>query len=199
MKAKRYRNYNYVKNNSKLTKRRRYYQNHRSNKDLGAVFDKHIKCEFEDHDVDSTMKTMTKQPYVHHVPVLTGGMGYEEVYEFYKNYFIGKMPDDTKVERISRTVGKEQVVDELILKFTHDRQIDYILPGIPATGRYVELPHVVVMKFNGNKIAHEHIYWDQGSLLAQIGLLDTNNLPITGVEQSKKLQQLAAITIRDKK
>ena len=201
MKAKHHRNYNYGKNNDnkQTKKRRKYYQNHYSNKDLGAVFDKHIKCEFEDHDVDATMKTMTKQPYVHHVPVLTGGMGYDGVYDFYKNYFVGKMPDDTKVERISRTVGKEQVVDELIMRFTHDRQIDFMLPGIPATGRYVELPLVVVMKFNCNKIAHEHIYWDQGSLLAQIGLLDTNNLPITGVEQSKKLQQLAAITIGDKK
>ena len=85
---------------------------------LGAVFDKHIKCEFEDHDVDATMKTMIREPYVHHVPIMTGGVGYDAVYNFYKNHFVGKMPKDTKVERISRTVGKDQVVDELILKFT---------------------------------------------------------------------------------
>jgi carboxymethylenebutenolidase len=157
---------------------------------LGAVFDKHIKSEFEDHNVDATMKTMVKQPYVHHVPVLTGGVGYEGVYNFYENYFVGKMPDDTKVERISRTVGKDQVVDELILKFTHNRQIDFVLPGVKPTGKYVELPHVVVMKFKGNKIAHEHIYWDQGSLLAQIGILDTKSLPVVGIEQSSKLQEL---------
>jgi carboxymethylenebutenolidase len=161
---------------------------------LGAVFDKHIKYEFQDHDVDATMKTMVKEPYVHHVPMLTGGIGYDKVYNFYKNHFVGKMPDDTKVERISRTVGKDQVVDELILKFTHDREIEYLIPGIPPTGKYVELPHVVVMKFVGNKIAHEHIYWDQASVLAQIGLLDTsnNNLPVKGIEQSRKLQELVA-------
>jgi carboxymethylenebutenolidase len=177
---------------SKLKKNKKNNKAKRNKKrsSLGAVFDKHIRCEFQDHDVDATMKTMVREPYVHHVPMLTGGRGYDEVYNFYKNHFVGKMPDDTIVERISRTVGKDQVVDELILKFTHDKEIDYLIPGIPPTGKYVELPHVVVMKFVGNKIAHEHIYWDQASLLAQIGHLDANNLPVKGIEESRKLQQL---------
>lgn len=157
---------------------------------LGAIFDKHIKNEFEQHDVDATMKTMVRQPYVHHVPTLTGGVGYDEVYDFYKNHFVDMMPDDIKTEHISRTVGKDQVVDELILKFTHDKQIDYMLPGIAPTGKYVELPHVVIMKFSNDKILHEHIYWDQASLLVQIGLLESKNLPIKGIEQSRRLQQL---------
>jgi carboxymethylenebutenolidase len=179
-------------NNKHKKRKKNNKTKRRSNKrySLGAIFDKHIKFEFQDHDVDATMKTMVKEPYVHHVPMMTGGRGYDHVYNFYKNHFVGKMPDDIKVERISRTVGKDQVVDELILKFTHDREIDYLIPGIAPTGKYVELPHVVVMKFVGNKIAHEHIYWDQASLLAQIGLLDANNLPVKGVEQSRKLQEL---------
>jgi carboxymethylenebutenolidase len=172
------------------TDKKREKNNKTKRYSLGAIFDKHIKCEFQDHDVDATMKTMVEEPYVHHVPMMTGGRGYDEVYNFYKNHFVGKMPDDIKVERISRTVGKDQVVDELILKFTHDREIDYLIPGIAPTGKYVELPHVVVMKFVDNKIAHEHIYWDQASLLAQIGLLDANNLPVKAVEQSRKLQEL---------
>src|SRR5919197_3746643 len=173
------------KMNDKTKRNKRQYS-------LGAVFDKHIKCEFEDHDVDATMKTMVREPYVHHVPMMTGGIGYDMVYDFYKNHFIGKMPNDTKVERISRTVGKDRVVDELILKFTHDREIKFMIPGIAPTGKYVELPHVVVMKFKGNKIAHEHIYWDQASLLAQIGVLDADKLPVAGIQQSKRLQALAA-------
>jgi carboxymethylenebutenolidase len=178
-----------LKKNKKNNKTKR----NKKRSSLGAVFDKHIKCEFQDHDVDATMKTMVREPYVHHVPMLTGGRGYDEVYNFYKNHFVGNMPGDTKVERISRTVGKDQVVDELILKFTHDKEIDYLIPGIPPTGKYVEIPHVVVMKFVGNKIAHEHIYWDQASVLAQIGLLDTSNsdLPVKGIEESRKLQELA--------
>jgi carboxymethylenebutenolidase len=62
------------------------------------------------------------------------------------------MPDDIKIEHILRTLGKDQVVDELILKFTHEKQIDFKVPGIAPTGMYVELPHVAVMKFSGNKI-----------------------------------------------
>lgn len=158
---------------------------------LGKVFDKHVKFEFEDKDVDLTMKTMVKEPYVHHVPVMTGGVGYNRVYNFYKYDFVGKMPKDVKITRISRTVGKNQVVDELILSFTHDVEIKSMLPGIQPTGKYVELPHVVVMKFRGNKIVHEHIYWDQASLLTQIGVLDPRSLPITGIEQSQKLKELS--------
>jgi len=179
------------KNKKKKSNQKTKNYNNKKRSGLGAIFDKHIKCEFEDRDVDATMKTMVKEPYVHHVPALTGGVGYDQVYNFYKTHFVGKMPDDTKIERISRTVGKDQVVDELILKFTHDREIEYMIPGIPPTGKYVELPHVVVMKFVGTKIAHEHIYWDQASLLAQIGLWDTNSLPVKGIEQSRKLQELA--------
>ena len=164
---------------------------HTQEPNLGAVFDQHIKHEFQDHDVDATMQTMTKEPCVHHVPVMTGGIGYEGVYNFYKNHFIGKMPDDTKIVRISRTVDKEQVVDELILSFTHDKEIDFMLPGVPATGKYVEIACVVVMNFKDGKISHEHIYWDQASLLVQIGLLDPKLLPVTGGEQAKRLLELS--------
>ena len=155
--------------------------------DLGAIFDAHVKHEFVVKDVDATMKTMTNAPYVHNVPTLTGGDGYAGVCHFYTDCFVGKMPPDTQVERISRTVGEDQVVDELILTFTHDRPIEFMLPGIAPTGRKVVLPHIVVMKFEGDKVAHEHIYWDQGSLLAQVGLLGPKKLPVTGAEQAQKL------------
>jgi len=160
-------------------------------KNLGAIFDKHVKHEFIDHDVEATMKTMVNEPIVHNVPVLTGGIGFDGVFNFYKNHFVGKMPNDTKIIRISRTIGKDQVVDELILSFTHDIEIKSMLPGIPPTGRYVELPHVVVMKFKGNKILHEHIYWDQASLLVQIGLISSKSLPVTGIEQARNLLKLS--------
>ncbi len=154
---------------------------------LGDVFDKHIEFEFDKEDVDATMTTMTTDPYVHHVPTVTGGMGYNGVYNFYKNHFIGKMPKDMKITNISRTIGNDQVVNELIISFTHDKEIEYMLPGIEPTGKYVEIPHVVVMKFENNKIAHEHIYWDQASVLVQIGLLEPEKMPVTERKQSKKL------------
>jgi carboxymethylenebutenolidase len=159
--------------------------------DLGALFDGHVEREFADHDVYATMETMVPEPYVHCVPNMTGGFGGQRVRRFYSEHFINQIPKDAKVTPISRTIGKDQVVDELILSFTHDTQWDYLLPGIPPTGKLVELPHVVVMKFEDGKVAHEHIWWDQASLLVQVGLLDPTNLPVAGVEQAKKLLRLA--------
>ena len=158
--------------------------------DLGELFDGHIEREFADRDVDATMRTMVAEPYVHGVPIMTGGIGGQGVRRFYSEHFINQIPKDATVTPISRTIGKDQVVDELIVSFTHDTQWDYLLPGIPPTGKRVELPHVVVMKFENGKIAHEHIYWDQASLLVQVGLLDPANLPVAGVEQARRLLQM---------
>jgi carboxymethylenebutenolidase len=155
--------------------------------DLGSVFDAHVKYEFVDRDVNATMSTMVKEPYVLHVPTLTGGNGAAEVRRFYERHFVGQWPRDTQVSQISRTVGTDQVVDELLLRFTHDVSIPAKLPGVPPTGKRVELPVVVVMKFKDGKIVHEHIYWDQASLLVQIGLLDSKTLPVVGAEQARTL------------
>jgi carboxymethylenebutenolidase len=162
-----------------------------SNPDLGALFDGHIAREFADFDVDATMKTMVAEPYVHCVATLAGGFGCGEVRRFYGEHFINQIPKDAKVTPISRTIGNDQVVDELIVSFTHSTQWDYLLPGIPPTGKKVELPHVVVMKFENGKVAHEHVWWDQASLLVQVGLLDPVNLPVVGIEQAKRLLRVA--------
>lgn len=155
--------------------------------DLGRVFDSHVQAEFVDRDVDATMKTMIAEPYLLHLPTLTGGVGATEVRRFYERFFVGKWPADTKVVQVSRTIGRDQVVDELIVSFTHDVPLEFSLPGVPPTGKRVELPHVVVMKFEAGKIAHEHIYWDQASLLVQVGLLDPNKVPAIGAAQAKAL------------
>ena len=159
--------------------------------ELSDLFDGHLEREFADHDVQATMETMVPEPYVHCVPIMTGGSGGQGVRRFYSEHFINQIPKDAKVTPISRTVGKDQVVDEFILSFTHDTQWDYLLPGIPPTGKRVELPHLVVMKFENGKVAHEHVWWDQASLLVQVGLLDSANLPVAGVEQARKLLQVA--------
>jgi carboxymethylenebutenolidase len=156
--------------------------------ELGAVFDAHVRAEFVERSVDATMATMTDTPYVTHVPVMTGGYGYDEVREFYATWFIGRWPADVQITPISRTVGQGRVIDELIVSFTHDMEMPALLPGIAPTGRKVTLPHVVVMGIVNGKVAHEHIYWDQASLLAQVGLLDPAKLPVVGAEQANKLR-----------
>ena len=155
--------------------------------DIAAVFDEHMAAEFAQRDLDATMATMTEDPHVYHVPVMTGGVGFEGVRRFYAGHFIGKWPEDTQITPVSRTVGSDQVVDEVVASFTHDIEMDQLLPGVTPAGKSVRLPVCVVVRFEGGKVAHEHLYWDQASLLAQVGLLDATTLPVTGAEQAENL------------
>ena len=155
--------------------------------DLEALWEMHTTCEFATRDVAATMRTMVAEPYVNHVPVMTGGVGQRDLARFYANHFIPKLPADTKLVPISRTVGADRIVDEMLSCFTHDTEIDSLLPGVPPTGKYVEVPTVAIVNFRGDKICHEHIYWDQASVLVQIGLLDPGGLPVAGIDTAKKL------------
>lgn len=155
--------------------------------DLVALWEEHIRHEFDTRDVPATMATMVAQPYVNHIPTLTGGVGYSQLARFYRYHFVHQNPQDMKITSISRTVGSTQVVDEFIMSFTHDAEIDWLLPGVKSTGKYVEIPMLGVIQFRGNKLCHEHIYWDQASVLVQIGLLDPTGLPVAGVETARKL------------
>lgn len=156
-------------------------------KQLGAMFDAHTAAEFQTRDIEATMATMSASPHVTHIPVMTGGNGREDVRRFYASWFIGHWPEDTAIEQVSRTVGEDRVVDELIISFTHDCPMPALLPGVAPTGRKVAIPFVVVVGFEGGKVAYERIYWDQASMLVQLGLLDQGTLPVTGAEQAARL------------
>jgi carboxymethylenebutenolidase len=157
-------------------------------RDLVALWEAHCRYEFETRDVEATMATMVAAPYVNHIPTMTGGVGHDELKRFYKYHFIGTNPPDIELVPISRTVGRDTLVDEIIVRFTHSCEMDYMLPGIPPTGRRVEIPVVAVVHFQGDKLVHEHIYWDQASVLVQIGKLDPAGLPVAGVETAQKVQ-----------
>jgi carboxymethylenebutenolidase len=150
-------------------------------KPLGEVFDAHTAAEFQSRNIDATMATMGGTPHVTHVPTMTGGNGLDDVRAFYETWFIGKWPADTVVTPLSRTVGESGLVDELIISFTHDCAMPALLPGIAPTGRKVTIPFVVAVGFEGDKISYERIYWDQASMLVQLGLLDKAALPVPGV------------------
>ena len=151
------------------------------------MWERHMAAEFEMKSIDATMATMTSHPYVNHVPVMTGGVGSDEVRNFYSTYFLPGHPPDTEVVPVARTVGDDRIVDELIHKFTHRMEMPWILPGIPPTSKRVEVAVVVVVEFKDGKIAGERIYWDQASVLAQIGLIDAEKLPAAGIEASRKV------------
>jgi carboxymethylenebutenolidase len=151
------------------------------------LWEAHTKAEFQDHDACAACDTMVERPYLNHVPVLTGGVGRKQIEHFYGRYFIPGMPPDAETELISRTVGYDRIVDEFILRFTHTTQMDFLLPGVPPTGKRVELVTVAVIQFQDGKIHHEHIHWDQASALVQVGLLDPAKLPVSGAEAARKM------------
>jgi carboxymethylenebutenolidase len=154
--------------------------------DLVGLWEAHTRTEFETRDVDGTMATMVDQPYVNHIPTMTGGVGHDQLKRFYKYHFIGANPPDTSMKLISRTVGTNSLVDEMLFSFTHTSEIDWMLPGIAPTGRKVEIPLVAIVQFSGDKLVHEHIYWDQASVLVQIGVLEPAGLPVAGAETARK-------------
>jgi len=171
-------------------------QNHRTTnldimdkEELIRLWEEHIANEFQTHDTEATLDTMVPDAYVNHVPVLTGGYGREALRAFYSRDFIPAMPPDTAMTPISRTVGEDQLVDEMIFSFTHTQPMPWMLPGVAPTNRPVRIPLVAIVKFRDGKLAHEHIYWDQASVLKQIGLIADPALPVRGVETAEKVQQ----------
>ena len=154
---------------------------------LCKLWEEHVQYEFSTRNTDDTLATMVEDAYVNHIPVLTGGTGRQELREFYSKRFIPQMPPDTEMTPVSRTVDEDQIVDEMIFKFTHKIPMDWMLPGVAPTGKRVEIPLVAIVRFRNGKLAHEHIYWDQASVLVQIGLLDPAKLPVAGVECAQKV------------
>jgi carboxymethylenebutenolidase len=153
---------------------------------LARLWDEHMRCEFETKNADDTVATMVEDAYVNHIPVLTGGTGKPELREFYATHFIPRMPPDLAMTPISRTIGSDQLVEEMVIRFTHTVEIDWMLPGVAPTGKPVEVPLVAIVRFRDGKVAHEHIYWDQASVLVQLGLLDPERLPVAGADSAKK-------------
>jgi carboxymethylenebutenolidase len=156
-------------------------------KKLNDAWEGHLRTEFDAHSADEAIATMVPNPLVNQVPVMIGGDGKEELYEFYAKYFLPQIPPDTEMVPVSRTIGQGRLVEEMILRFTHTIPMDWMLPGIPPTGKRVEIALLVVVQFDGDKLAHEHLYWDQASLLVQLGLLQPEGLPVVGAEGARSV------------
>jgi carboxymethylenebutenolidase len=155
------------------------------------IWQRHLQAEFAEHSAEAALETMSATPHVNHVPVMTGGVGRDQVRTFYATHFIPKLPPDTEIELISRTIGRDRIVDEMIFKCTHTVAMDWFLPGVAPTGRRVEVPTVAIVEFRDGKIESEHIYWDQASVLVQIGLLHDAGLPVAGIATAAKLRDPA--------
>ncbi len=151
------------------------------------LWERHVAYEFEEHDENKTVETMVDDAYVNHVPTMIGGQGREPLRSFYGKHFVNQVPADWTITPVSRTVGADRLVDEMFTEFTHDIAMDWLLPSIPPTGKKVRIAVVAIVGFRDGKIAHEHIYWDQASVLVQVGLLSREGLPVVGGEAADKV------------
>lgn len=154
-------------------------------------FQAHIDAEIRG-DLEATLSTMTENPHLNNVPTMIGGMGRDGVKEFYGSLipFNKFFPPDLEMVPVSQTIDQNQLVDEIIFKFTHTTEVGWMLPNIPPTGKRVEIPLVVIVGFKDGKVTHEHIYWDQASVLIQIGLLDPEGLPVHGIETAQQMEKI---------
>jgi len=154
------------------------------------VWAAHCRAEFEQRDVDATLQTMTDEPRLLNVPTGRGGRGLDEVRRFYADEFIGPMPPDAQIESLGLAVGARRLVEEVVLTFTHDREMPWILPGLAPTGRRVRIPQIAVVGFRDGRVAFEHIWWDQASVLAQVGQLGATTVPTLGADEADALVEL---------
>lgn len=163
----------------------------KAQQELLDAFQAHVEAELNK-DLKTTLATMTDNPHLNNIPTLIGGMNKTEVESFYANLISNDkfFPPDTEMLPISRTIDEHQLVDEIVFMCTHTHEIGWMLPNILPTGKRIEIPLVVIVGFNDKKVTHEHIYWDQASVLVQIGLINDKNLPINGIETANKMKDI---------
>lgn len=155
------------------------------------VWEAHTAAEFVHKDADQAIATMTDDPVLVHVPVGTGAAGREALRAFYRDILIPQMPPDAELQLLTRSVGQNRVIDEFVLSLTHTVRMDWFAPGIAATGRRLVVPHVAVIAYEDGKISSEHIYWDQASVLLQLGVLEAG-LPVLGADQADRVLRVDA-------
>lgn len=161
--------------------------------DLVKVWQQHNYSEWVMKDAAAALATMSDNPHVLMVPIAIGGRGREGVYNYYRDYFLAQLPADIRPVPISQVVGRDMLVEEAVFQFTHDQVMDWVIPGVPPTGKRVEMGVAAIVQFENGKIASEHLYWDHASVLAQLGVLDSAKTPIKGIESARTLLEWAGV------
>jgi carboxymethylenebutenolidase len=76
---------------------------------------------------------------------------------------------------MNRVITENCIVEEAIMRFHHTKRMDWLLPGVPPTGKPIEIEFVIFVEFRDGKMAAERIYWDQAKILRQVGLLQSQS------------------------
>jgi carboxymethylenebutenolidase len=154
-----------------------------------ATWQQHTHAEFVLKDADAALATMTENPYVFLISSGTGRVGRAAVHEFYSNHFLPNLPADLELISLSQTVGVNRIAEEMVMRFTHSIDMDWLLPGLRPTHRRAEFALAAIVEFDAGKVAHEHLYWDQATLLSQMGVLD-HPIAAAGVGSAAQLLKL---------
>lgn len=166
---------------------------------------------YREKNLDKLLDTYVKEPtpYINFTPTMTGGHGRAELHRFYKDYFLRNAPPTLHMRLISRTIGTDRIVDELYIQFKHTCQMPWILPGVAPTNQKVEIVVVSIVAFRAGKVWCERVYWDQASVLFQVGLLDPEEvpdavkkgglemLPVSGSEAARKVMDIESEEAND--
>ncbi len=162
-------------------------------KELLEGWQQHCYFEFEKKDARAALGTMSDNPHALLVPLAIGGRGREGVYNFYHDYFLAQLPADIMAVPISQVVGENILAEEAVYQFTHAQVMDWLIPGVPPTGKRLEVGVVGIITFENGKVATEHLYWNDASVLAQVGILDPSKVPVKGYEIPRTLLQWAGV------
>ena len=154
-----------------------------------AAWQQHTYAEFVLKDADAALATMTEKPYVFLVGSGVMRVGRAAVHEFYANKFLPQIPPDLEITSLSQTFGNDRIVEEMVIRFTHSIDMDWILPGLRPTNRRAEFVLAGIIQFEAGKVAYEHLYWDQATLLSQMGVLD-HPLAGAGIASATELLKL---------
>ena len=154
-----------------------------------ATWQQHNYAEFVLRDADAALATMTENPYVLLIASGTGGSGRAGVREFYANQFLPNVPPDWELTSLSQVFGNDRIIEEFVIRFTHTINMDWMLPGLQATGRRAEFAFVGIIQFQAGKVANERLYWDQATVLSQLGILD-HPVAAAGVGSAAQLLKL---------
>ena len=161
---------------------------------LLATWQQHTHAEFQLKDPDAALATMTENPYVICVPSGTGGVGRVAVRKFYAEQFLPSIPPDFELQSLSQIFSNDAIVEEFVVRFTHSLRMDWMLPGIRPTGRKAEFVIVVIIRFHAGKVAREHVYWDQATVLSQLGVLD-KRIGTAGAGSAAQLLRLSVLPV----
>ena len=154
-----------------------------------ATWQQHTYAEFVLKDADAALTTMTENPYLFMIATGTACIGRAAVREYYADHFLPAIPPDLELTSLSQTIGSDRFVEEMVVSFTHTIEMDWLLPTLRPSGRRAEFIIAAVIGFEHGKVAHEHIYWDQATLLSQMGVLD-HPLAVGGTGSVRQLSRL---------